>query len=95
MVVSYEADVERARVVLCELAGSDERIAKAPEPVARVSALTERGVELSIGFEVILHGDAALVEERLRRALLAKFKAEKIEIAYYRSSQGVPSGSPV
>jgi small-conductance mechanosensitive channel len=94
VVISYGANVERARTLLCELALADERIARAPEPVARVAALTERGVELAVGFEVALHGDAAAVEEALRRAVLARFSAEKIEIAYYRSSQGVPSGSP-
>jgi MscS family membrane protein len=95
VVVSYETDIERARVLLCQIAAGDARIAKAPEPVARVSALTERGVELSVGFEVILHADAAAVEEQLRRGLLAVFRTEKIAIAYYKSSQGVPSGSPV
>jgi hypothetical protein len=39
--------------------------------------------------------DAAAVEEKLRRGVLSRFAAEKVEIAYYRSSQGVPSGMPV
>jgi MscS family membrane protein len=95
VVIVPDADLDRATALLLALAAADERVAKAPAPIVRVSALTERGVELALGFNVNSHVDGGAVEEQLRRGLLLKFRTEKIEIAYYRSSQGVPSGSPV
>lgn len=95
VVVTPEGDVDRATTILLALAGGDERIAKAPTPIVRVSGLTERGVELALGFNVNSHVDGGMVEESLRRGLLKQFRQAKIEIAYYKSSQGVPSGSPV
>jgi small-conductance mechanosensitive channel len=77
------------------LAGADARVSKTPTPIVRVSALNERGVELALGFNVNSHIDGGMVEESLRRGLLKQFREAKIEIAYYKSSQGVPSGSPV
>ena len=76
-------------------AGEDSDAAHQPQdsaPAVRVSALAERGVELLLGFHANTHVDAAAVEEKLRRGVLSRFAAEKVEIAYYRSSQGVPSG---
>lgn len=95
VVIVYGADVDRATRILGELAESDQRIAKEPAPAVRVSALNERGVELTLGFNANSHVDAAAVEEKLRRGVLSRFAAEKVEIACYRSSQGVPSGMPV
>ena len=95
VVVVPESDIDRATAILLALAAAEERIAKAPAPIVRVSALTERGVELALGFNVNSHIDGGMVAESLRRGLLKKFRSEKIEIAYYKSSQGVPSGSPV
>jgi small-conductance mechanosensitive channel len=95
VVIAYGAEVDRATRILGELADGDERIAKDPPPTVRVSALSERGVELTLGFHANSHVDAAAVEEKLRRGVLLRFAAEKVEIAYYRSSQGVPSGMPV
>ncbi|MDB4964886.1 MAG: mscS [Myxococcales bacterium] len=95
VVIAYDADVDRATRILGELADGDQRIAKDPPPAVRVSAFIDRGVELTLGFHANTHVDAAAVEEKLRRGVLHRFAAEKVQIAYYRSSQGVPSGMPV
>ena len=53
-----------------------------------------RLAKLALGLNVNSHIDGGMVEESLRRGLLKRFREAKIEIAYYKSSQGVPSGSP-
>jgi small-conductance mechanosensitive channel len=92
--VVYGSDVDRATRILGELAAADERIAKTPEPTVRVMALGELGIELMLTFHAASKVDAATVEEKLRRGVLERFPAEKLQIGY-KSSQGVPSGSPV
>jgi small-conductance mechanosensitive channel len=93
--VAYSAEIERACRILGELAEADARIAKQPPPTVRVSAFIERGVVLTLAFQTSDSIDVPTVEERLRRGVLSRFAAEKVEIAYYRSSHGVPSGMPV
>ena len=77
--VGYASDAERATKILVELALADQRVAKVPEPVARVVALGNVGVDLTLGYEISNHADGAAVEDALRRAILRRFAAEKIE----------------
>jgi MscS family membrane protein len=85
LTVAYGSDVERASHILVELALGDERVAKEPAPVARVVALGNVGVDLSVGFEVTNHVDGAAVEDGLRRAILRRFAAEKIDLPFPRT----------
>jgi small-conductance mechanosensitive channel len=77
--IAYGADVDRALAIL-EGAADDPRIL--PPAVARVSQLGERGIELTIGFELRTHAEAAAVEDQLRRRVLSAFGDDKIAIAH-------------
>jgi len=59
--------------------------------------MSQHGIELTLGFDASSPTEAAVAEAVLRQKALARLRAEKIALsdAYYRSSQGVPSGSPV
>ncbi len=82
--VSYESDIDRATVVLADIAAADERILKQPPPLVRVLALAPLGVELALGFDVASHADTLAVEQSVRRQILKRFAAEKIEIPHLR-----------
>jgi MscS family membrane protein len=83
--VAYGSDVEKATRFLVELAGADERVARTPPPGARVAQLGNAGVDLAVAFEVSSHTEVAAVEDRLRRAILSRFAAEKIELPFPRT----------
>jgi small-conductance mechanosensitive channel len=78
--VVYGTEVERALSALRASAG-DQRILARPEPVARVAQLTERGIELAVGFDVRSSDEAQLAEDAVRRAVLAGFAEQGILIA--------------
>jgi small-conductance mechanosensitive channel len=74
-------------------AAEDKRVLSS---YVRLSNVSDRGLEFTLGIDCASPGDAWLAEEELRRRALAALRAQKIELPdFYRSSQGVPSGSPV
>jgi small-conductance mechanosensitive channel len=83
--VAYESDVARAAALLEAAAVEDSRVARAPEPQARLVALSASGAELAIGFEVGHHEEVLVVEAELRRRLLDRYAAEKIALGVPRT----------
>jgi small-conductance mechanosensitive channel len=93
LTVALGSDVDRVSALLAAVAAEDERI---KSPQVRVSNVTAQGIELSIGFDTASAAEALQAEHELRRRALARLKAERIALPdLYKSSQGVPSGSPV
>ena len=80
VVVTPGADSERALALLTEAAQAEDRVTPGSAS-ARISALLPTGIELSAGFEVKAHADVPLVEDRVRRLLLKRFREEKIALA--------------
>jgi hypothetical protein len=75
------------------VAADDER---ARGVFVRVTNVTQHGIELTLGFDAGSPADAAVAEAELRRQALARLRAEKIVLPdVYKSSQGVPNGSPL
>jgi small-conductance mechanosensitive channel len=83
--VAYESDVARAAALLEAAAVEDSRVARAPEPHARLAALGASGAELAIAFEVSHHEEVLVVEAELRRRLLERYAAEKIALGVPRT----------
>jgi small-conductance mechanosensitive channel len=79
--VAFGADLERASQILLAIAGEEDRIAKQPAPTVRVVALALTGVELQLGYVAASLADAPAIEDRLRRALLARFASARLELA--------------
>lgn len=83
--VSYESDVERACVVLAEIARRQRRVIADPPPMARVRQLSDQGVQLEL---TVWISDPAAGEGDLRSDLLKDvlrtFRAEAIAIPYPR-----------
>jgi small-conductance mechanosensitive channel len=93
ILLAHTADVDRAVELLQAVVASDER---ARAVFVRVTNVSQHGIEVTLGFDAATPGDAAVAEAELRRRALSKLRAEKIPVPdAYRSSQGVPSGSPV
>ena len=91
--VAANSDVERVAAIFAAAIADDKRIVSS---FVRLSNVSDRGLEFTIGIDCATPGESWLAEEQLRRRALARLKAEKIELPdFYRSSQGVPSGSPV
>ena len=92
-IATTHSDVERVTAVFAAAIADDKRIVSS---FVRLSNVSDRGLEFTIGIDCATPGESWLAEEQLRRRALARLKAEKIELPdFYRSSQGVPSGSPV
>jgi len=93
LTVAIGSDVERVAALLAAVAGEDARL---QSPSVRVSNVTPHGIELSIGFDTPSPGEALAAENDVRRRALERLQKEKVALPdVYRSSQGVPSGSPV
>jgi MscS family membrane protein len=93
IVVATGSDVERVSAVLAGAIADDKRILSS---WVRLSAVSDRGLEFTIGIDCATPTDAWKAEEQLRRRALARLAEEKIALPdFYKSSQGVPSGSPV
>jgi MscS family membrane protein len=90
--VAPNNDVERVIEILKAAAKEDERIKVA---VVRLSNISDRGLEVTVGIDCSSPGEAFNAEESLRRRGLMKLREAKIALAdLYKASQGVPSGSP-
>jgi small-conductance mechanosensitive channel len=94
ILVAQGSDLDRALAALASVASGDER---ARGVFTRVTGMSQHGIELTLGFDASSPAEAAVAEAALRQKALARLRAEKIALAdaYYKSSQGVPSGSPV
>ena len=91
--VASSNDVDRVIPLLQEAAKEDQRIKSS---YVRLSNVSDRGLELTLGIDCDTPGDAWRAEEELRRRALGKLKAAGVTLPdLYKSSQGVPSGSPV
>ncbi len=91
--VALGSDVDRASALLVAAAAEDQRLQSA---TVRVSNVTPQGIELTISFDTANASEQLKAEHELRRRALMRLQAEKIGLPdLYRSSQGVPSGSPV
>jgi MscS family membrane protein len=93
LIVALGSDVDRVTQILKEVAAGDERLRGA---TVRVSNVTPQGIEITVGFDTGSPTEALVAEAELRRRALVRLQAEKVALPdVYRSSQGVPSGSPV
>ncbi|HEX6838464.1 MAG TPA: mechanosensitive ion channel family protein, partial [Polyangia bacterium] len=93
LTVALGSDVDRVASLLAAVAGED---ARARAPSVRVTNVTPHGIELTVGFDTGSAAEALATEHDLRRRALLRLQAERIGLPdLYKSSQGVPSGSPV
>ena len=93
LTVALGSDVDRVSALLAAVAAEDARVRGA---TVRVSNVTPQGIELSVGFDTASAAEALAAEHELRRRALVRLQAERIGLPdLYKSSQGVPSGSPV
>jgi small-conductance mechanosensitive channel len=93
LTVAVGSDVERVTALLAAVAAEDKR---AQSPSVRVTNVSPHGIELTVGFETSSTAEAQATENELRRRALAKLRDERVALPdVYKSSQGVPSGSPV
>jgi small-conductance mechanosensitive channel len=91
--VTTDNDVERVITLLHDVVQQDQRI---KSHYVRLSNVSDRGLELTVGIDCQTLGEAWNAEGDLRRRALGRLKAEKVGLPdFYKSSQGVPSGSPV
>jgi small-conductance mechanosensitive channel len=83
--VSYETDAERACDVLAEIGRKHPRVLKEPEPVARIVALADHGIQMQlvVWIDDPEVGESELRSELLKRILVA-FAEQGIEIPYPR-----------
>jgi MscS family membrane protein len=93
IVIGHGADVDRAIALLAAVAAEGDKVRS---PTVRVSNVTPHGIELSVVFDTASAAEALQAEHELRRRALVRLQAERIPLPdVYKSSQGVPSGSPV
>jgi MscS family membrane protein len=93
LTVGLGSDVDRVSALLAAVAAEDARVRS---PQVRVSNVTPQGIELTVVFETASAAEALQAEHELRRRALVRLRAEEIALPdLYKSSQGVPSGSPV
>jgi small-conductance mechanosensitive channel len=86
MTVTYGTDADRACELLAEIGKRNMRVIGDPAPLARVTALNERGIqlELTVWISDPEKGDSDLRSDLLKEVLRA-FRDEKIELAYNRA----------
>ncbi|HEY2744589.1 MAG TPA: mechanosensitive ion channel family protein [Polyangia bacterium] len=90
--IALGSDVDRASALLAAVAVED---AKVQSPSVRVSNVTPQGIELTVSFDSASAGEQLKAEHELRRRAITRLQAERIGLPdLYKSSQGVPSGSP-
>ena len=91
--VALGSDIDRVLALLGEVAAEDARLRGT---TVRVSNVTPQGIELSIAFDTGSAAEGLAADAELRRRALLRLRAEKVGLPdLYKSSQGVPSGSPV
>jgi len=80
--VAYDSDVDRACALLAEIGKRNARVIGDPAPLARVTALTDRGIqmELTVWISDPEAGETDL-RSQLLREILRTFAAEAIRIA--------------
>ena len=92
LTVALGSDVDRTTALLAAVAGEDARV---HAPTVRLTNVTPHGIELTVGFDTASSAEALAAENELRRRALVRLAAERIALPdVYKSSQGVPSGSP-
>lgn len=93
LTVAVDSDVEKVAALLKEVAAED---ARARNLAVRVTNVSPHGIELSVAFDTANAAEALATETELRRRAVTRLRAEKVGLPdAYKSSQGVPSGSPV
>ncbi len=93
LTVAHGIDVDKVTALLQAVAADDARLRS---PTVRVSNVTPQGIELTVGFDSANATEALQAEHELRRRALLRLQAAGIALPdLYKSSQGVPSGSPV
>jgi small-conductance mechanosensitive channel len=94
--ITTDNDVEQVITLLHNVAKEDQRIKKC---YVRLSGVSDHGLELTVGIDCDNVGDAWNAEGDLRRRSLSRLKAENVRLTdlygLYKSSQGVPKGSPL
>ena len=81
--VSYDADVERALEVLCQVAGRQSRILADPPPVALVLRFADSGIDLEVGYWIDdPESGRANVQSALSLEVLREFRLNGIEIPF-------------
>ena len=93
LTVAHGSDVDRVSTMLAAVAAEDTHLRS---PQVRVSNVTPHGIELTILFDSNSAAEALQAEHELRRRAIVRLQAEQVALPdLYKSSQGVPSGSPV
>lgn len=80
--VAYKADIDRACRVMEEIAAANPLVAQDPKPGAYVSALGDFAVEITLLTWISDYRKDYDVADQVYREILARFKAEGIEITY-------------
>jgi small-conductance mechanosensitive channel len=83
--IAYSSDLERALLIMNEVAREQPRVLASPEPGAFVTAFGADGVELELGFWIRDPEEGTLaVRSAISRELLKRFAMANIEIPYPR-----------
>jgi small-conductance mechanosensitive channel len=81
--VSYDADVERALEILCQVAGRQSRVLADPPPVALVLRFADSGIDLEVGYWIDdPESGRANVQSALSLEVLREFRLNGIEIPF-------------
>lgn len=80
--VGYESDPDRVIAILLEVAGSNERALKVPEPFAILSNFGADALEFTVFFHVANIGVDAGAANEVRLEILRRFRSEGIEIPF-------------
>ncbi|MGH6624331.1 MAG: mechanosensitive ion channel family protein [Burkholderiaceae bacterium] len=81
--IAYDADLDRALSILEECARAQPRVQTEPPPVVFVTVLAADGIELELGFWVQdFDQGTQKVRSDISRALLRRFREEKIDIPF-------------
>lgn len=93
--VGYDVDVERALVILCDVAAAHERVLAEPAPMGMLLSFADSGINLELGFWI---GDPESgknnVRSEISREVLLAFRRENIEIPFPRRDIRIISDTP-
>lgn len=82
VVVNYDADIERVKSILLQIADTHPKILKDPPPAVAVSELLEYGIKLKLWVWIKEQTEFASIRSYVNYELLKEFKKEGIDIAY-------------